>query len=538
MQDVGVPGTGRSLVGVSLGTFLFGSFGALCLVLLGLSVFGLRDAVTALDRARRAVTVSEAAQSAFATLQAHRIERGPLRVALRAEAPADADILAGVERARGTAAPALDALLAACAAGADCGSPEAVQRLGAARDRLAQARRKADAEVRRPRAERPADAAESWNKAATEMINQLEATTAALTSGIRTGSAFGARMAQVKDAAYAARDAAGLERDDIARAMTEGRVPEAIRPRVAALRSQVAVTWPMVLAVAGSDAPPALRDAIRAAEEEYFTRFIALRGAIEAALEAGRAPPVSATAMSAALDSATGRLVAVAATAFEAARADAEGALAAARLQLALQAALAVLVLLLGAYTGRMIARRVLAPLRASATALGRLAERNYAFELPAGAAARRDEVGAIARAIEACRTGLQRADVLAAEQQAEHAAGAARAERVEGLVHRFEAEAAEALRAMAVASTELDATAREMQGTAQGGAEQAASLAAASEQASANVATVAASAEEMAASIGEVARQVAESARAARQAAGDARATDDAVGGLAEAAG
>ncbi|TCZ52289.1 HAMP domain-containing protein, partial [Roseicella aquatilis] len=174
---------------------------------------------------------------------------------------------------------------------------------------------------------------------------------------------------------------------------------------------------------------------------------------------------------------------------------------------------------------------------------IGRIAERMRALaagekESPVPGAGRRDEVGRMAEAVESFRQAAIEQERMAAASAAEQAAKAARTERVEGLVRQFEAEAAEALRVVSAASTELDATAREMQGTAQGGAEQAASLAAASEQASANVATVAASAEEMAASIGEVARQVAESARAARQAAGDARATDDAVGGLAEAAG
>ena len=147
-------------------------------------------------------------------------------------------------------------------------------------------------------------------------------------------------------------------------------------------------------------------------------------------------------------------------------------------------------------------------------------------------------ELGSIAVTLRSFREALRakrRADEQAA---AEAAAKAARTERVDTLVRAFESEAAEALRVVASASTELNAIAGSMAGTAQDGAERASSLAAGSEQASANVQTVAASAEELAASISEVARQVAESATAARQAAADAQATDTAVGALAEAAG
>ncbi len=149
----------------------------------------------------------------------------------------------------------------------------------------------------------------------------------------------------------------------------------------------------------------------------------------------------------------------------------------------------------------------------------------------------RGDELGRMAEAVEAFRQAAIEQDRVAAAAAAEQAGRAARADRMEGLVRGFEAEAAEGLRAVAAALTELDATAAEMQATAQGGAERASSLAAASEQASANVGTVAASTEEMAASIAEVARQVSESARVARRAAEDARATDEAVAGLADAA-
>jgi methyl-accepting chemotaxis protein len=157
--------------------------------------------------------------------------------------------------------------------------------------------------------------------------------------------------------------------------------------------------------------------------------------------------------------------------------------------------------------------------------------------ESPVPGAGRRDEVGRMAEAVEGFRLAAVEQDRMAAAAAAEGAAKAARAERLEALVNGFEAQAADALRAVAATSTELDATAGEMQGTAQGGAERAASLAAASEQASVNVQTVAASTEEMAASIAEVARQVAEGARTARQATEQARATDESVAGLAEGA-
>ena len=152
--------------------------------------------------------------------------------------------------------------------------------------------------------------------------------------------------------------------------------------------------------------------------------------------------------------------------------------------------------------------------------------------ELPEGT-----ELGVIAKALCHFHAALVAKRTADAALTREAEVKAARAQRIDALIQGFEAESAEALRVVASASVELDATAGEMQSAARGGAEQAASLAAASEQANANVQTVAASSEEMAASIGEVARQVAESARVAQQAAQDARATDAAVGRLSDSA-
>ena len=180
--------------------------------------------------------------------------------------------------------------------------------------------------------------------------------------------------------------------------------------------------------------------------------------------------------------------------------------------------------------------------LAGAARPIGRITARMEALregdkESPVPDAGRSDEVGRMATALENFRLAAQEQDRMAAVLAAEQKARQARAERVEILVRGFEAEAADALRIVASASTELNATAGEMQGNAQDAEERAVSLAAAAEEASANVQTVAASAEEMAASIAEVARQVTEGARVASQASKDARETSEAVGALAEGA-
>jgi methyl-accepting chemotaxis protein len=86
-------------------------------------------------------------------------------------------------------------------------------------------------------------------------------------------------------------------------------------------------------------------------------------------------------------------------------------------------------------------------------------------------------------------------------------------------------------------ASSELEATAGSLSGTADTTRKLAASVAAASEEASTNVQSVAAASEQLSGSIGEITRQVADSNRIAREAVSQAEETDSRIKVLADSA-
>ncbi|MDO9712410.1 methyl-accepting chemotaxis protein [Paracraurococcus lichenis] len=169
------------------------------------------------------------------------------------------------------------------------------------------------------------------------------------------------------------------------------------------------------------------------------------------------------------------------------------------------------------------------------AGATRQLARQDYAFDLPC--TVRLDEIGELARAIDECRTGLKQADALAAEQEAERSAKAARADRLAVLMRGFEGKVRSTVEVLATAVARLQGTARTMSGSAEGTLERAEAVTAAADQTSANVQTVAAAAEELSASIAEISRQVAQSSKVAGQAVSEARRTDEVVRGLAEGA-
>jgi methyl-accepting chemotaxis protein len=517
----------------SLALQLGALIGLLCVPLLGGSTWLVVRAAQDLQKATTAVEVADATRTAFVALQATRVERGPVRTALRAEVPAGGELMESVGHARATAKPALDALGAICAR-ITCASTDAAVQLAAARRSLEAVRHEADPATSRPLTQRPIGIADRYSAAATKLVDLLEEISTTLTAQVRGMDGLSATLAQVKDAAYATRDAAGLERDYLLAAITRRAVPPEDQAAMTVLRARAAATWPLVTSIAAG-LPQNMRTAIDAAQGGYFGRFVAMREDVYKAVTEGRESPVSVAGMNRAVDEATNLFVEIADGALATIGDMARHRAADANVWLAAAAVMTALVLALGVGIILAVRHRVMKPLSRLRDVMLELARREYAFHLPD--MARQDEIGEMARAVATCRDGLREADALSKSQAEEERAKSERAARVDSLVRGFEAESADVLRSVAAAATELDATAGEMAGTAHDGVERATSVAAAAEQASANVQTVAASAEEFAASIAEISRQVAQATTVASKAVQDARQTDATVKTLADGA-
>ncbi|AWN41912.1 methyl-accepting chemotaxis protein [Methylobacterium durans] len=153
--------------------------------------------------------------------------------------------------------------------------------------------------------------------------------------------------------------------------------------------------------------------------------------------------------------------------------------------------------------------------------------------------AARGDEVGAVARAVDGIKAMVARKAADEAEQRrmADEAAIAERKRTMLELAGRFEAAVGVIVGLVSSSATELQATAQQMTATATETASQSTTVAAAAEQAATNVGTVSAAAEELGTSVGEIGRQVAGSADLAATAAREADATARLVQDLSAAA-
>ncbi len=177
--------------------------------------------------------------------------------------------------------------------------------------------------------------------------------------------------------------------------------------------------------------------------------------------------------------------------------------------------------MLAGVMVSRLIGQKLISkPIAEMTHAMNELAQGNASVTIPG--LGNRDEIGAMAKSVEIFRANKQEADRLGVEQAHAQEAGLRRATTVETLIAKFQAAAEDVLQTLGSATGTLETTARGLAQTALSTTEQSTAVAAATEQASANVQTVATAAEELSAAIHEIARQVAASSELSATAQGE----------------
>jgi methyl-accepting chemotaxis protein len=151
--------------------------------------------------------------------------------------------------------------------------------------------------------------------------------------------------------------------------------------------------------------------------------------------------------------------------------------------------------------------------------------------------AERKDEIGAMGRAVQVFRDGLVRANRLTDEQLAEREAKERRARTVDAINEQFQQRMADLVSELASAAATMRQTSTTMSTTADETNQRSVAVASAAEEASVNVQAVASAAEELSSSISEIGRQVAQSSEIAGKAVAEAERTDQTVQELAKSA-
>lgn len=478
------------------------------------------------DEAAKITDTARAARTVFAALQNARLQRGPIRTALAAQEPASASFLASIEALRAHEVAAVQATLQACGVITCTDRVEILTGLPVAIQKAATLRPEVDANLRKPLAERRAGLVAEFNAVATDVIDRLEAISAALTTRVRMVDASIAELVEIKQLAWLARDAMGLARSELADSIAAGAMTPARNTRYLELRGRADVSWSVVKELTGRPGLPAeVTAAVASAQEEAFGRYETLSRAVFDALAAGKPSPITTDALVAASGRALDALTGVPNTAMRALEKRAESNQAAANADLMFHLGLLCVGLLVGTVGLIVVERRIAGPISAMTQVMRTLAAGDH--EVSIAGASRRDEIGAMASAVQVFKDNLIRTKAL--EEATALSRASAEEQRKAGMrqmASSFEAAVGGIVSMVSSSATELQATAQQMTSTAAETASQSTSVAAAAEEAASNVNTVAAAAEELGSSVQEIGRQVAGSAQLARMAVDEASQT------------
>ncbi|MBY0381114.1 MAG: MCP four helix bundle domain-containing protein [Xanthobacteraceae bacterium] len=189
-----------------------------------------------------------------------------------------------------------------------------------------------------------------------------------------------------------------------------------------------------------------------------------------------------------------------------------------------------IAVIAVGCFAMFLVIWRITGPLHRLNQAMGEMAGGNLNIDIPG--IKRKDEIGDMATTIGIIRQNAaqEALDKQATAQLEEERRAAQRKADMYKLADTFETTVSEIVEMVSSASTELEASAHALTGTAGMTQQMSITVASASEQASANVQSVASATEEMASSVREIGRQVEASSKIAASAVAQANVTDQRI--------
>jgi methyl-accepting chemotaxis protein len=488
-------------------------------------------------RAERAVDVAKAGRALFSALQTMRLERGPTRLTLLGKPPATRAFLDYVASLRAKSGPQLDEMVRICSK-IVCSTPRDIAEIRAAYAEVVSVRQELDPQLRVLLEQRSDGIEKRWNKAATALIDRLEALSDKLSTEIRLVDGLIAEQMEIKQIVYLARDRAGLDRNFYTEALQKGHISPELALKMTDYEARADSAWHVVVELASRPGmPKPVVDAVERARQAYLGTggYVPTLVAIRNALAAGQPAPVDADRLVEISNMALDALVNVADTALLVVQDHAEETARAVNRELVVEAALLALALGIGLVGVLVIRRRLVVPIGGIVTAMLRVARGDVEATIPFRD--RHDEIGELAGALTVFKHNTTEKERLSQAQRDDQAERERRQKVVEEAIAEFDGAARRALEAFADAAARMNTTSSGMSVTAEETSRQATAVLASSQQTSANVETVAVSTEELSNSINEIGRHVAQSTTVAGKAVGEAQRTDATMRGLADAA-
>jgi methyl-accepting chemotaxis protein len=491
-----------------------------------------------LQAASRIAVIADASANIFKAMHNLRTDRSTTNRLLNSDAPMDPEIEKYLRNIRDTEMPAMGNALGLLAGLEFAQQQTLVPEFDRVLKTMATLQKEFWEAMAKPKASRRPELAKEYMAATNTMLETLEKLSGTLAAAVNHQDATIDQLLAIKQISWLLRNTAGEASLIVSTGLSAGKVSPETQLAYTKYTGGIDAAWSALqLTASGMQLPPAISSAIAANKTAYFEpSYIALRDRLLAQLVAGEKTELNANQWTPVTVGRLGAAVAVAEAALDAAKDHAAHLHATAQRSLVMQLVLltGALALAFGAMT--IVTRRVIKPLHTMRDAMLKVAAGDLGVDT--GYAARNDEIGALAGALETFKQ--QAADKVRIEaQERERNAGAtARQQAIESYVGEFETMVRQTLGQLGDASGQMRTTSSGLSTISRQTNERVQVAEKASGEASMSVETVAAASEELSASINDISQQAAHAAGIASRAVGQARDTDGTVQGLAQSAG
>ena len=521
---------------VSLRTLLWALIGAMGLLLIVMSANALIDAVGRSANAHRVATASVASRHLFNALIGMRLERGSEIAGLVGADPIGSGTEGVIARSRpmseGGYADGIAAL-------AKIDLPELkapIERLKAVHETIAASRPKVDAAIHQPKSARDAALIADWPKQTQSFLDAMLAVSDPLEQSLNLLDPVVDQYLSVKRAAWTARlnlGNAALKSNALVASGQATSAADSLAWYQDAARA--AGAWVSVKeAATRKDIPRALADAIVKANDSFSGPLADRVKSVIDGLAAGQKPGMTIDEMRKATEENNSYVGDVINLTLDQMVEHAGEAAGGAMRTLILDTVLLLATIGLSVAGFIIVRRRVSGPILVLTGTIDRLAQQDFAVEIPAKT--RDDEIGRMQEALIVLRENGRQHELAVQARIEEQAAAAQRAQTVDHLCPGFDGQVGASLAAVGQATARLMAASEAMTEAAGRSASETGTVAAAAQEASAGVNTVAAAAEQLSASISEISRQMSQSTAISNDAMEKAGKTDTTIAGLAAA--
>ncbi|KYG97296.1 methyl-accepting chemotaxis protein [Bradyrhizobium sp. DOA1] len=493
------------------------------------------------DRLKTASRISQIAGASadlFKAMHNLRTDRSTTNRLLNATEPMDAEIEKYLRGLRDTEMPAMARALELLPMMSFPQSGTLVPELARLYKLLSEQQKQFWEEVAKPKDQRRAGLPKEYMETTQGLLETLDKLSNGLAATVNHQDAVIDQLLAIKQTAWLLRNTGGEASLVISTGLGAGKIgPEARYSYTQHVGGTAAMWKALELSTSGMQLPPALASALAGVKTAYFDpQYLALRDRLADTLVKGEKAEMTANQWSPFTVGRLASAVAVAEAALDAAKTHALEQHSSAQRALMLQ--LTLLALAIGLAIGAVILvnRRVIHPLNTIRDAMLKVASGDLAVD--SGYLDRRDEIGALASALETFKQQAAEKLRIEAQERERNVGAAARQRAVEAYVGEFEGAVRKTLGELSEASGEMRKTSGDLSAVSRQTNDRVQVAGKASNDASMSVDSVAAAAEELSASINDISQQAAHAAGIASRAVNQARETDSTVQGLAQSAG